>query len=262
MNESSNHIIELQNLSIGYKKKTVADGLNAFIDKSEIVSLIGPNGIGKSTLLKTITGELRPKKGDVLIYGKPIEKYSRSQLAHKISLVSTETDSSIGGLRVKELVGLGRDPFTGFFGKLSALDKEIVSQALKSVGLNEKAESYFGNLSDGERQKAMIARVLAQKTPIIILDEPFSFLDPSARIEIFLMLKEEVYKHGKVVILSTHDVSQALRMSDTLWMMGDKSFYISSKTDPFLSDRLKSLYPSDFVEFSNDVKDFVPIIAL
>ena len=177
-------------------------------------------------------------------------------------MVSTETDSSIGGLRVKELVGLGRDPFTGFFGKLSALDKEIVSQALKSVGLNEKAESYFGNLSDGERQKAMIARVLAQKTPIIILDEPFSFLDPSARIEIFLMLKEEVYKHGKVVILSTHDVSQALRMSDTLWMMGDKSFYISSKTDSFLSDRLKSLYPSDYVEFSNDVKDFVPIKAL
>lgn len=256
MRTDSRKIIEMENLRIGYRRHSVAEGIADCISNPCIVALIGPNGVGKSTLLKTLTGELRPLSGDVRIEGKQPTDYSRRELARILALVSTETDSSAGGLTVRELVSLGRQPFTGFFGHLSADDEKAVDEAMERVGIAGKSASFICNLSDGERQKAMIARALAQETPIIILDEPFSFLDPTARIEIFTMMRREASENGKVIILSTHDVAQALRLADRLWMMGNGRFFCKSPSDKDVASVVSSIFKSEKAVFSPEIMDF------
>lgn len=258
MNVDRRNIIETDQLSIGYRRHTVAEGIADSIGSPNVIALIGPNGVGKSTLLKTLTGELAPLSGSVKIDGKAPASYSRRELARLLSLVTTDADNSVGGLTVRELVSLGRQPFTGFFGRLSDEDNCAVDEAMERVGIAGKSSSFISNLSDGERQKAMIARALAQQTPIIILDEPFSFLDPTARIDIFMMMRREASEQGKVIILSTHDVAQALRLADRLWMMGDGKFYCAAPDDKRVPSIVSSIFKSRNVVFSEELMDFTP----
>lgn len=258
MTSQSQHIIELRNLNIGYHGNTVVSGISTCVDSPAVIALIGPNGAGKSTLLKTITGELKPCSGEVFIKGRKATDYSRRQLAHILSLVTTDNELSSGGLRVREMVSIGRHPFTGFFGKFSDADKRIVDDAMERVGIAHKSDCFVGNLSDGERQKAMIARALAQDTPLICLDEPFSFLDPTARIEIFLMMRREAAENGKLIILSTHDVAQALRFADKLWMIGAGRFFASTPQNADTASIIETLFQSDAVKFSSEIMDFLP----
>lgn len=256
--KSDNDIIRLESLGIGYGKRPVAADITACIDRPQVVALIGPNGAGKSTLLKTMSGELRHLSGHISLMGKPLDEYTRRDMSHMLSLVTTDADSLAGGLTVRELVSLGRQPYTGFFGRLSTSDRRMVEEAMENTGISHKAGSFVATLSDGERQKAMIARALAQNTPVLFLDEPFSFLDPAARIEIFMMLRREVREHGKTIVLSTHDVAQALRMADDIWMLGHGIFRRSSPASEFPSDDLTRLFGAPGVTFSTRVGDFVP----
>ena len=256
MKSVSKEILALRNLSIGYKSHVIVSGIDTVIGTPQLISIIGPNGAGKSTLLKTITGELHPLSGNIQILDRKLSNYNRKELSHLISIVTTDSMTGIGGLTVRELVNLGRDPHTGFFGKLSKEDHEIAEDAINRVGIGKKAEKFIGQLSDGERQKAMIARALAQQTPIICLDEPFSFLDPPARIELLLLLLSEAHEKGKLIIMSTHDVHQALIHSDTIWLVGNGKFESMSAENASQSSCISDLYPSDGVIYDNKLLDF------
>lgn len=180
--------------------------------------LLGPNGSGKSTLLRTVSGAQAPLSGMVLIDNKPLRAYSPRELARKVALVYTD-QTLAGALTVRELVALGRQPYTGFFGHLHSSDRIKVDESLGIAGIEQLASRMVAQLSDGERQKAMIARALAQSTPLIVMDEPTAFLDVASRLEVMTLLKQLSHEHGVSLLISTHDVASAVAMADTLWLM-------------------------------------------
>ena len=208
--------ITLEQLSVGYKGfSPVVTGINVEIKSGELTCLIGPNGIGKSTLLKTLTGFLPKLGGRLLLDGRDIDLLSQHERAKYISIVLTyKTD--VQNLSVAEMVGMGRMPYTGFWGKLNADDRKIVAEAINMVGINHLKDRMVQTLSDGERQKVMIAKALAQQTPIILLDEPTSFLDFPSKVEMLQLLHRLAKETDKVVFLSTHDLELALRIADLL----------------------------------------------
>jgi len=215
-------VIETKSLKIGYihkykKCKTVHDGLDLQLYKGELTCLLGLNGAGKSTLLRTVCGFLPALGGEIRINGRMFPEYSQDALSRIIGVVLTENINA-GGLTVNELVSLGRHPYTGFFGRLSAGDRLIVKESVAAVGMSDKSNEYVSELSDGERQKIMIAKTLAQQCPVIILDEPTAFLDVTSRIEIMSLLHNLASQQGKTVLMSTHDLDLAIQMSDCLWL--------------------------------------------
>ena len=208
--------ITLSHLSVGYKVgHAVVSGINLTLQSGKLASLIGANGVGKSTLLKTLTGFLPKLEGSLLLDGKDISEFSQRALAQQISIVLTQKPE-VQNLTVEEIVGLGRSPYTGFFGKLHANDQQIVDESITAVGIEKLKNRMIQTLSDGERQKVMIAKALAQQTPVIFLDEPTAFLDFSSKVETFQLLQRMAHEMGKLVLLSTHDLELAVRFSDTL----------------------------------------------
>lgn len=208
--------ITLSHLSVGYKVgHTVVSDINLTLQSGQLACLIGANGVGKSTLLKTLTGFLPKLEGSLLLDGKDISEFSQRALARQISIVLTQKPE-VQNLTVEEIVGLGRSPYTGFFGKLHANDQQIVDESITAVGIEKLKNRMIQTLSDGERQKVMIAKALAQQTPVIFLDEPTAFLDFSSKVETFQLLQRMAHEMGKLVLLSTHDLELAVRFSDTL----------------------------------------------
>lgn len=220
MNKST---IKIQDLSIGYinkgnSPKIVAQKINGEIKQKELTCLLGANGIGKSTLLRTLSGFQKPLHGNILINEKDVGDYSDSQLSTIIGVVLTEK-CNIKNMTVSELVGLGRSPYTGFWGKLNAKDRTIVNQCIEKVNIEHLSDRMIHTLSDGECQKAMIAKALAQETPIIFLDEPTAFLDFPSKVEIMQLLHQLSRSTSKTIFLSTHDLELALQISDKIWLM-------------------------------------------
>lgn len=211
-------ILSIANLTIGYGGKIVQSDLNLDMRRGEMVCLLGPNGAGKSTLLRTVSGIQAPLSGTVSIDNKLVRSYSPRQLARKVALVYTEATMA-GALTVRELVALGRQPYTGFFGHLNSDDRRKVDEALSIAGIESLASRMVAQLSDGERQKAMIARALAQETPLIVMDEPTAFLDVASRLEVMALLKQLSRNRGVSMLISTHDVASAVTMADSLWLM-------------------------------------------
>lgn len=208
--------ITLEQLSVGYKGfPPVVSNINVEIKSGELTCLIGSNGIGKSTLLKTLTGFLPKLSGRLLLDGRDINMLSQRERAKYISIVLTYK-SDVQNLSVTEMVGMGRMPYTGFWGKLNTSDQTIVAEAIEMVGLEHLKNRMIQTLSDGERQKVMIAKALAQQTPVILLDEPTSFLDFPSKVEMLQLLHRLAKETNKVVFLSTHDLELALRIADRL----------------------------------------------
>lgn len=208
--------ITLSHLSVGYKiGHAVVSDINLTLQSGQLACLIGENGVGKSTLLKTLTGFLPKLGGSLLLDGKDISEFSQRALARQISIVLTQKPD-VQNLTVEEIIGLGRSPYTGFFGKLHANDQQIVDESITAVGIEKLKNRMIQTLSDGERQKVMIAKALAQQTPVIFLDEPTAFLDFSSKVETFQLLQRMAHEMGKLVLLSTHDLELAVRFSDTL----------------------------------------------
>ncbi|MCC8155616.1 MAG: ABC transporter ATP-binding protein [Tannerellaceae bacterium] len=215
--------IETTDLSIGYplkrgKNKLIHAGLNLSLYAGEVTCLLGLNGAGKSTLLRTLGGFQPALKGTIYLQGKSFDGYSRSELALTIGVVLTEKTNA-GGITVYELVSLGRHPYTGFFGQLKKRDREIIESSMEGVGISHKAGQFVAELSDGERQKAMIAKTLAQECPVILLDEPTAFLDVTSRIETMALLRRLAREEQKSILLSTHDMDAAIQMGDRLWLL-------------------------------------------
>ena len=214
--------LDIKDLSIGYTGKrgvyTVADGINASLGKGELVALIGRNGAGKSTLLRTLAAYNSPLGGSITYDGTPLESISMSQLARKMAVVLTDT-SSVANMSVRELVSLGRTPYTNFLGVLSDNDKAVAAEAMKAMDIEKFALRDIAALSDGERQKCMIAKALAQQTPVIFLDEPTAFLDYPSKIAMMQLLRRLAHEQHKLILLSTHDLEIAFQTADYIWLL-------------------------------------------
>lgn len=251
--------MQTHSLSIGYRKLyPLAAGLELRLRAGEVVSLIGSNGIGKSTLMRTLAGDLRPLAGNIELMGDPLTSLSPRQRALRLALVETSAGAMSGGLSVRQFVELGRQPHTGMLGILSDKDKQICSRAMEATGIAHKADAFVSTLSDGERQKAMIARALAQDTPVIFLDEPFSFLDPAARLEVMKMLNDIARGQSKAILLTCHDVALSLRMSSRMWLFTREGSVEDLLPEEALAgDMLDHLYKSENVKFSAQIGDFV-----
>ena len=219
-------VLQSSALSIGYKNggktpKVIADQLNLQLSAGEFVCLVGPNGVGKSTLLRTLTG-LQPKlAGEIQLSGQKLESYRPRDLANQVSVVLT-SPISVGAMRVDELAAMGRFPFTGLFDRMTEHDWEVVHETLCVVGVDKLSHRYVHTLSDGERQKVMIARALAQEPRLLVLDEPTAYLDLPGRVVVMNLLHNLAYGHDKAVLTSTHDLELALRHADRIWLMDDE----------------------------------------
>lgn len=228
-------ILATSHLQAGYRdggsraKIVIADA-DLQLEAGHVTCLLGANGAGKSTLLRTIAGQQPPLAGSVDIGGTPVGQLSLKQMARLISVVYTDRTNA-GALTVSETVGLGRQPYTGFFGRLDDDDRRIVDDALADVGMLDMASRHLATLSDGERQKVMIARALAQQTPIVMLDEPTSFLDVASRLEVMALMDRLATDHGKAVLLSTHDIAAALGIASRLWLIVDCGKVVDTTPD-------------------------------
>ena len=185
-----------------------------------MVCLLGVNGVGKSTILRTLAGFLPPLSGKVFIDGRDLTTFTLPQRSKVVSVVLTER-FDVPYMKVIDLVGMGRSPYTGFFGTLTSEDEAIVGEAIEMVGIGSLAERTVDTLSDGERQKALLAKALAQQTPIILLDEPTAFLDFHAKVSTLRLMLQLAHETGKTIFLSTHDVEMAIQLSDALWVVQD-----------------------------------------
>ena len=214
--------IVIKDLAIGYpgkrSVKTVAEDINDILQSGCLTCLLGENGAGKSTLLRTLAGFQPALKGSIEIMGKPLPQYKEKELATVVGVVLTER-TNVQNMSVAELVGMGRSPYTNFWGRLTAEDKAKTEEAMELVGISALKDRLVQTLSDGERQKAMIAKTLAQETPIIFLDEPTAFLDYPSKVEMLRLLRRLAVEMDKTVFMSTHDLELALQMADRLWLM-------------------------------------------
>ena len=209
-------IISLSQLSVGYSSShPVISDISVELHSGQLACLIGENGIGKSTLLKTLTGFLPKLKGRLLLDNRDIESFSQQELARQVSIVLTQKPD-VQNLTIEEIIGLGRSPYTGFFGRLRAEDRLVVDDAIAAMGIEKLRGRMIQTLSDGERQKVMIAKALAQETLVILLDEPTAFLDFPSKVDTFQSLRNMAHERDKLILLSTHDLDLAARFADSL----------------------------------------------
>lgn len=241
-------LLQTETLQIGYKSKSIASGLELSLIAGKLVCLLGPNGAGKSTLMRTIAGLQNPLFGTIQI-GRAYSPFPASFLASHIAVVLSEFEG-VGGMKVEELVELGRAPYSGWSGKLSPEDKTKVQAALAQTEVTALATRSIGTLSDGERQRVMIARALAQETPLILLDEPTSHLDISHRVKVMRLLHKLTRKEGKGILLSSHDLDLALQGADEIWLLSeDGSMTIGTPEDLLLSGQIARAYGSGGEEY-------------
>lgn len=248
--------IEAKDLSIGYSSKKdiriVSEHINSTIYSGELTCLLGANGIGKSTLLKTLSGFLPELSGTIYIQGKEIKQYSEKELSQLVSVVLTEK-LDIKNMTARELIGLGRSPYTGFWGSLNSTDIDIVDKAIALVRIENLANRMVHTLSDGERQKVMITKALVQETPIILLDEPTAFLDFPSKVEIMQLLHQLSRKTNKTIFLSTHDLELALQIADKIWLMDkQKGIQIGTPEDLSLDGSLSNFFARKGILFDQE----------
>lgn len=219
-------MIRLDGLSIGYRSgrrlKVIASDMNALASDGTLTCLVGVNGIGKSTLIRTVAGFQKPLQGDVSVgIGNEtlsVGRMTQLEMSKMISVVLTGR-SDMTNLSAFDVVSFGRSPYTGLLGTLSDDDKSVIQRAMSLVGIEPLAMRDVGSLSDGELQKVMIAKALAQQTPIIVLDEPSAFLDYPSKEELMLLLAELAHNEGKTILLSSHDLDIVSRTADSFWIM-------------------------------------------
>ncbi len=257
----NNTAIEGKNVAIGYRDKTPSPlycNMNFTLKRGELTALLGINGAGKSTLLRTMSGTQPTLAGEIILSGKNINNYHKQELARHISLVLTERNSA-GGLRVHELVALGRFPYTGFFGKLNNNDRNVIDTAMHQAGIGHKRNYYVSQLSDGERQKAYIAKALSQECDIILLDEPTAFLDLPSRIEMFMILQRIAQNENKAILITTHDLEQALSFCTRLWLLSPANGLQCGSANELISNgAVETLFCNEHISFDPGTIRFIP----
>ena len=215
-------MITLRNITLAYGDRTLVENGSAEFAAGELTALVGRNGAGKSTLLRAVTAIEPPKSGEVLLDGTNAAAMPPEAIARTISFVGTEK-VRIANLRCEDIVAIGRAPYTNWIGRMQAADRRIVADALQAVGMEAFAERSIDTLSDGECQRIMIARALAQQTPTIVLDEPSAFLDIPTRFEICRLLQRLAHDEGKCILFSTHDLDAAMPVCDSVAVISNRT---------------------------------------
>lgn len=235
-------------LAVGHGKHTVIEGIDIDLHPGELVALIGINGSGKSTLLRTLAGLQKPLAGTVQWQGTPLHELTAMQRAKRIALVLTAQPSA-GLLDVRTLVSFGRQPWTGHLGRLSAADQGVVDHALRSTNIEHLAERGSQTLSDGERKKVMIARALAQDTPLLLLDEPTASLDLVNRVVIMRLLQRVAHELGRAVLLSSHDLRTALDLADRIVLVHQGKLWSGTPQTALSSGALAEAFQAEGLVF-------------
>ncbi len=234
-------------VSAGYSSE-VLKGVSLVVEEGEVLGIVGPNGSGKSTLLRTISAVLKPTRGVVYVNGRDVHRLKPSELAKVLAITSTERQD-VGFLTGFEVVGLGRYPYTDVFGRMRREDVDVVMEALRLVNAEYLANKPFSEMSDGEKQKIMIARALAQQPKVLLLDEPTSFLDAKHRIEIPMIIRRIANEKGVAIVLTTHDIELAVRVCDRIAMIKDGKLVAEMYAEDLDSDLLRELYGIEAAEF-------------
>ncbi len=252
-------ILHADNITIGYSDKRgniVAEGVKLTLRKGTFTTLIGANGIGKSTLLRTLSGLQEPLSGDVLLKGQPLFNYSPNQLAQELSLVLTETLPN-GNLTVYELVALGRQPYTNWIGSLNEYDNALIKKSLRLTDTTHLSHKKINEISDGQLQNVLIARTLAQDTSLIILDEPTTHLDLPHKIALLRLLKNLAKKQDKSILYSTHDLDLALQMSEEIVVMKKGHLEQGSLVELNERDSLSDLFDDENIFYDKQNSRFI-----
>jgi len=247
--------VRLLDLSVGYRSRTVLDNLNLSADECELVALIGRNGAGKSTLMRTIARLQPALSGEITIAEKPLGQYSRNELAGLLSIVTTEA-VSISHLTVRQLVSFGRFPYTNWIGKLTTEDTVLIEEAMQLTGIISLESKNLHEISDGERQRAMIARALAQNTSLILLDEPTAFLDMPNKYEIVNLLHRLTRNKRKTILFSTHDLNIAMQEADKLWLIIDEALHEGAPEDMVLNHQFARVFEGTKLQFDDSNGQF------
>ena len=252
--------LETKDLAVGYHGKPLIEEIPLHVQRGRIVTLIGPNGSGKSTILKTIIGQLPKVSGTVYLDGKTMQERSRNEIARRMAILMTaRMEPEL--MTCRDVVGTGRYPYTGKLGILSPEDKAIVQQSLAQVGGLEFADRPFANISDGQRQRILLARALCQQPELIVLDEPTSFLDIRYKLELLTVLKRMVRENDLAVLLSLHELELAERISDTVvCVAGDRIDRIGPPEEIFTREYIAKLYQMESGKYDPcfDTLEFVP----
>ncbi len=254
-----NITLNVKDLSIGYTGKNgttlVGQGINFDLARGELAAIVGINGIGKSTLLRTL-GSVQPKiSGEMRIHNKPLETYTSSQLAAELSLVLTETVAS-KNLTVRELIGLGRQPYTNWIGTLSPEDQTIIANTIQRVGLENISTKKCYELSDGQLQKVMISRALAQDTAVMFLDEPTTHLDLFHKVQIIKLLRSIAHETGKTILYTTHEIELAIQLCDKMLILEEGRCTFGAPCDLIEQKSFESLFPPETILFDPKTGSF------
>ncbi len=257
---SNKNILSTSNLSIGYKTKSstiiIAKNLNVNLREGKLIALIGANGIGKSTLLRTITGIQKPISGTVLLNEKNIHELNSLTLAQNLSVVLTEKLPP-SNLTVWELIALGRQPYTNWIGKLTPKDISKVNEAIELTQIGHLKSKMHYEISDGQLQIVLIARALAQDTPLIILDEPTTHLDLLHKVVLFKLLKKLTQETGKCILFSTHDIDMAIQLSDEMIIMTPETVVQDQPCNLILKGSFSSLFQDEHIVFDSEKGKFI-----
>ncbi|WP_047789611.1 ABC transporter ATP-binding protein [Tenacibaculum mesophilum] len=261
MKQQQKHIVlQTENLSIGYKSKkqetVIASAIDLAIEKGKFVALLGKNGIGKSTLLRTISKVQKPLNGTVKINQKELSTYTSQELSTTLSLVLTER-LPLSQLTVFELVALGRQPYTNWIDKLTQEHLKKILWAIEQTEISHLKDKRFYELSDGQLQRVLIARALAQDTEIIILDEPTAHLDIHHTFKVFSLLKKLVKNTRKTIIISTHEVNLAIQLADEFILLSEKQLYTGTSQDLISKNAFEKLFPKELISFNKTLEQFV-----
>ena len=253
-------ILSTSDLSIGYQSKkgknTIAENLNLTFEEGKLVSLVGANGIGKSTLLRTLSGIQKPLTGSVSLNDKDIHFTDKLTLAQNLSLVLTDKLPP-SNLTVFELIALGRQPYTNWLGKLSEDDFQKINQAVALTRTEHLLDKKHHEVSDGQLQIVLIARALAQNTPLIILDEPTTHLDLQHKISVFKLLKKLSQETNKCILFSTHDIDLAIQLSDEMIVMTENNVFQNQPCNLISQGVFNTLFNDDSISFDGLKGKFV-----
>ncbi len=252
-------MITANDLSIGYRNKSgdtcIASAIDLEIEEGELVGLIGVNGVGKSTLLRSLSGVQPYLKGEVSILNKNLQKLSSEDLAKTISVVLTEQPIS-KNLSVSELIALGRQPYTNWIGSLSKEDRKKIQTSIELVNIEALKDKRCFELSDGQLQKVLIARALAQDTPFIILDEPTTHLDMYHQAYVLKLLKKLTTETNKSILFATHEINLALQLCDKIIIMEKDKVIAGSPKELIEKNAFSNIFPSDLIYFDNESVSF------
>lgn len=252
-------VLQVSDLSVGYRKKkqttVIASHVNFDVHKGELVGLVGANGVGKSTLLRSLVGMQPSLSGSIVLNGTKISRLTSLQLATQLSVVLTESPAS-KNLSVQELVSLGRQPYTNWMGSLSQTDTDKITYALQITDTQKLAHKKCFELSDGQLQRAAIARALAQDTPLIVLDEPTTHLDLYHRAYVLKLLQQLTAETGKTILFSTHEIDLAIQLCDKMVVMKDMSTRCDTPCKLIEAGDFNALFPEDTIDFDTDTGRF------